>query len=178
MKKLIIASVTATALLTLGAFAQENKEVQTKKEDKKITFTQIGNKMICPITGEEFLLQKNTPKIGIDGKTYYFCCKNCIEKFKKDYKKPETPLTDLDTANEVICPVMGTKFVPNSKSPKAEYKGKTYYFCCPECVEKFNKEPEKYITMKNKETKHKHQKGKMCNSCDEHKTETKPQNNK
>ncbi len=164
MKKLIITSVAAMALLISGAFAQDNKEIQTKKDNEKITLTQIGNKMICPVRGKEFVLKKNTPKIEIDGKTYYFCCKNCIEKFKKDYKKPETPLTDLDIANEVICPVMGTKFVPNSKSPKVEYNKKIYYFCCPECVEKFNKEPQKYI---NKIAKsHQPKKGKMCcNNC-------------
>lgn len=29
---------------------------------------------------------------------------------------------------------------------KSDYKGKTYYFCAKGCKEKFDKEPEKYVT--------------------------------
>lgn len=38
-----------------------------------------------------------------------------------------------------------------------EYKGKTYYFCCPECIEEFKKDPDKYTKDDNTDTKmHKH----------------------
>jgi YHS domain-containing protein len=40
------------------------------------------------------------------------------------------------------CPVMGN---PINKDLFVEYKGKKVYFCCPECIEKFKAEPEKYI---------------------------------
>lgn len=35
----------------------------------------------------------------------------------------------------------------NEKAPGASstYKGKTYYFCCAACKDKFEKEPEKYV---------------------------------
>jgi len=36
--------------------------------------------------------------------------------------------------------------VDEKKAPyKTEYKGKTYYFCGKPCLEKFEKDPEKYI---------------------------------
>ncbi len=44
--------------------------------------------------------------------------------------------------NATICPVM-----PNEKASKEysyEYKDKTYYFCCPACIEAFESDPEKY----------------------------------
>jgi YHS domain-containing protein len=44
-----------------------------------------------------------------------------------------------------VCPVMGNKIPDVSKAPKSVYKGKTYYFCCPGCKPKFDKDPEKYI---------------------------------
>jgi len=51
------------------------------------------------------------------------------------------------TAEEqVICPVTGSKFKPTKQSPSYEYKGKTYQFCCPGCVEMFKKNPEKYLS--------------------------------
>ncbi len=28
---------------------------------------------------------------------------------------------------------------------KASYKGKTYYFCCPECKTAFERDPEEYV---------------------------------
>ncbi|MEM2111752.1 MAG: YHS domain-containing protein, partial [Candidatus Bathyarchaeia archaeon] len=29
---------------------------------------------------------------------------------------------------------------------KSEYKGKTYYFCAPMCKQKFDRNPEKYVS--------------------------------
>jgi len=43
-----------------------------------------------------------------------------------------------------ICPVSGEKIDEKTKETY-EYKGKIYNFCCPDCVEEFKKDPEKYI---------------------------------
>jgi YHS domain-containing protein len=43
------------------------------------------------------------------------------------------------------CPVMGTKFKVEEGSIAADYNGKTYYLCCPGCVEPFKNDPEKYL---------------------------------
>lgn len=46
-------------------------------------------------------------------------------------KKAGTPL---------VCPVTGTKIASAGKAyAKETYKGKTYYFCCPECKPRFDK---------------------------------------
>ena len=45
-------------------------------------------------------------------------------------------------AVQTNCPVMGGKI---NKNIYTEYKGKKVYFCCPSCVEKFKKNPEKYV---------------------------------
>lgn len=42
-----------------------------------------------------------------------------------------------------ICPVT---HLPARKEFNYAYKGKTYYFCCNDCIEKFKQEPEKYIS--------------------------------
>ena len=49
-----------------------------------------------------------------------------------------------------ICPVMGGKIDGNSKVTY-EYEGKIYNFCCSDCVEAFKKDPQKYISMVEKE---------------------------
>lgn len=44
-----------------------------------------------------------------------------------------------------IDPVCKMTVNEEKAAAKAEYKGKTYYFCAGVCKEKFEKEPEKYI---------------------------------
>lgn len=42
------------------------------------------------------------------------------------------------------CPISGEEFVVSESSPHAEHNGKTYYFCCPDCAQKFQSDPAKY----------------------------------
>lgn len=43
---------------------------------------------------------------------------------------------------------------------KFEYKGKTYYFCAPGCMQMFKEDPEKYISKEEQEEKrHDHNHG-------------------
>jgi len=40
----------------------------------------------------------------------------------------------------LVCPVTGDKIASAAKAfNKETYKGKTYYFCCPECKPRFDK---------------------------------------
>lgn len=41
-------------------------------------------------------------------------------------------------------PVCGMDVNPENAAAKAEYKGKTYYFCAPGCKQAFESDPEKY----------------------------------
>jgi YHS domain-containing protein len=45
----------------------------------------------------------------------------------------------------VKCPVSGHVIAKDAKKVSAEYKGKTYYFCCEKCKIEFEKNPEKYV---------------------------------
>jgi heme/copper-type cytochrome/quinol oxidase subunit 2 len=56
------------------------------------------------------------------------------------HNPPAEETLNQDSAG--ICPVM---HIPASKKYSYTYEGKTYYFCCPECIEKFKNEPQKYI---------------------------------
>ncbi|MBN2135023.1 MAG: YHS domain-containing protein [Acidobacteria bacterium] len=50
--------------------------------------------------------------------------------------------SEMKAGNQVMCPVMGNKI---NKDVYADYNGKRVYFCCAACIDKFNKDPEKYI---------------------------------
>jgi YHS domain-containing protein len=59
---------------------------------------------------------------------------------KVDAKKVAKPQT--------MCPVLSQKI---DKKIFVDYKGKRIYFCCKACVDKFNKEPDKYVKILDKQ---------------------------
>jgi len=46
---------------------------------------------------------------------------------------------------KVVCLVSGETMLKSQAKASYEYEGKTYYFCCEGCKEKFIKDPAKYI---------------------------------
>ena len=44
-----------------------------------------------------------------------------------------------------IDPVCGMTVDPSSAPASVEHEGKTYYFCCPHCAQKFRADPERYL---------------------------------
>lgn len=52
---------------------------------------------------------------------------------------------DAKIGDTTRCPVTGEEFIVSANSPKTEYKGDTYYFCCSGCKKKFEENPEKYL---------------------------------
>jgi Cu+-exporting ATPase len=45
-----------------------------------------------------------------------------------------------------VDPVCHMSVMPETAAGKYEYKGKTYYFCNPRCVERFRADPERFLT--------------------------------
>lgn len=64
--------------------------------------------------------------------------------YAQDKIQTEKTTESAKVENYTFCPVTREKVIINGNTPKAEYNGKTYYFCCINCLEKFNKEPAKY----------------------------------
>jgi Cu+-exporting ATPase len=88
------------------------------------------------------------------GQTYYFCCVGCLEKFKA---APEKYLGSQQGSRLVMLgatappaakqkdPVCGMDVDPATAKHRLEHAGKTYYFCCSGCLEKFRSDPGKYL---------------------------------
>ena len=45
----------------------------------------------------------------------------------------------------VFDPVCKMAVNPKTTKFKTEFYGQTYYFCCQECLDEFEKDPEKYL---------------------------------
>ncbi len=118
---------------------------------RKPTQSEIGKTVNCPVTNEKFEISKDTAVIDYKGKSYYLCCERCIEDFKKNPEKftgageliVRQP-TQSEVGKAATCPVMNSKFEVTQSTPVIDYKGKSYYFCCPSCIEDFKKDPEKF----------------------------------
>lgn len=48
--------------------------------------------------------------------------------------------------DKVIDPVCKMEVDPATAPAKAEYQGKTYYFCAPGCKVAFEQDPERYLS--------------------------------
>lgn len=93
-----------------------------------------------PVCGMEMEKSEAAADYEYNGKTYYFCMESCKEKFVQN---PESYVKDNE--DKVTCPVMGHEIEKSEAAGSIEHDGKTYYFCCAGCKEKFEKNPEKYI---------------------------------
>jgi len=101
--------------------------------------------VICPVTEKTVADPASAPKSIYRGKTYYFCSSGCKTKFDKNPAQYVTPAS-AKAGSGFVCPVMGTHVDDVAKAAgKSVYKGKTYYFCCPQCKPKFDKNPAKYV---------------------------------
>jgi YHS domain-containing protein len=55
------------------------------------------------------------------------------------------PPGEATVGDRTTCPVSGEEFVVSATSPHAEHEGKTYYFCCADCVQRFTAQPAAYL---------------------------------
>ena len=49
------------------------------------------------------------------------------------------------TAKDPVC---GMSVEPSAAKYKFDYAGKSYYFCCASCMEKFRARPEEYLALR------------------------------
>ena len=66
-----------------------------------------------------------------------------MKGMKGESAPASTPVASAK-ADTASCPVLGTTMAKKDMIAY-DYKGKTYYFCCSDCVTKFKADPEKYI---------------------------------
>ncbi len=97
-----------------------------------------------------------------DHKLYHFCSRGCAEKFQREPKKyleagskaasmagtvqiGSAPIQIGGARKLEKDPVCGMNVDPAKAAATVLHEGKTYYFCCPGCAEKFKADPQKYL---------------------------------
>ncbi len=98
----------------------------------------------CPVMGRpiDFSVRALT-----DEGRVYFCCKSCIKAFSDNPRKYADKMANQRKALanlprvQVTCPVTGQ---PVKKDVFVEHNGRKVYFCCKDCPDVYEKNPEKY----------------------------------
>ncbi len=156
---------------------KNDKQEKVAKSSGKVEFLGKGDGVeSCPVTGEA--LTSKTIKAEFFGRTVYFCCEGCLATAKKNpelyvKKTQKEQLAAIKAAPKAAehdhaamaktdgaaflgkgdgvesCPVTGEAIT--SKTIKAEFFGRTVYFCCEGCLATAKKNPELYLKKTEKE---------------------------
>ena len=62
-----------------------------------------------------------------------------------EVNKTVMKIENQHTTEEVLDPVCGMTISPDDAAGHTEYKGRTYYFCHPNCLAKFSADPQRYL---------------------------------
>ena len=137
--------LASASILVYGA------EEKAQVTEHKIAKEEIGKEFTCVVCGMKVKVAKNTPALDYKGNTYYFCASGEKAIFSKDPEKyisqessdslklsyAEQQITDEELGKKAVCPVTNRNFTITKDTPAIEFQGKTYYFCCPGCINKF-----------------------------------------
>ena len=110
-----------------------------------------------PVCGMQVNKDSAVKTVELEGVTYGFCSQHCYDQFSKNPEQFVTPEEVTphhshehhhhdhgEEYSNTVDPVCGMA-VPASQAGKVEYKGQTYYLCCPLCQAEFEKCPDKYV---------------------------------
>ncbi len=132
----VAAVVLGIALVAgTGKAGTKKKTTESPKELKKQTH--------CLVMGGEI---DTTMYVDMQGQRVYLCCPMCADKLRanpdKYFEKAAAEGVLLENV-QTLCPVSGEKLKDNKVY--VDYQGRRIFFCCENCVGKFNKNPEKYL---------------------------------
>ncbi|AKF03662.1 YHS domain-containing protein [Sandaracinus amylolyticus] len=96
MKRTILALLAVIALAACGGSSSSTETASAEPSHHDETTTagaeqtalvpigeaQIGDRSTCPVSGEEFVVTESSPTVTHEGRTYYFCCPHCAERFQ------------------------------------------------------------------------------------------------
>ena len=111
-----------------------------------------------PICGMTVNPETAPAKTERDGKTFYFCCPNCLKKFQEKVGAI-TPANFIQiqrkpadtSAEKFIDPVCGMSVAPETSAGEYEFENETFYFCAKSCLTKFRQNPKSFLEEKEEE---------------------------
>ncbi len=130
----------ATVVFSQSAMSADSAKVGAKDQ---VAPNEFKHQTKCPVMGGDI---DSTAYTDIQGQRVYHCCPMCSAKLKADpdkYFKEAAEQGILFENIQTNCPVSGEKL--SKKEAYVDYQGRRVYFCCPDCIPDFNKDPQKYL---------------------------------
>ncbi len=86
---LALAGLVSSVAPSVNAKAADGAKTEARQVAPKVFDSpqKLGTKATCPVTGEEFVIGKNTIHAEYKGKYVYFCCPGCKKAFDKNPEK-------------------------------------------------------------------------------------------
>ncbi len=81
LKQILLVLILALGVLVSLSLTGKEEAFTTQEET---SCSNLGNKVICPVTGEAFSITEKSEKAMYQGKVYYFCCPGCKTPFEKE----------------------------------------------------------------------------------------------
>jgi len=135
---MFVLMITAVVVAPTALYAEEKKEMEKKAEIPEGFKAQTT----CPVMGGKIT---STSFVDYQGQRVFFCCPGCEDSFlaaPEKYFGAAAKDKVLFENVQTTCPVTGE---PIDKKFFTYYKGRGIYFCCADCIEKFNVDPDKYL---------------------------------
>jgi Cu+-exporting ATPase len=128
-----------------------------------------------PVCRMKVIEGREAGKWEYKGKTYYFCSADCLKRFQSDpdhylgrkqapvvaprpvvaathaapVKPAEPPRVSIPRPETHFDPVCHMRVVEGTEAGRWDYKGRTYYFCNVDCLQRFQQDPEAYLHQKH-----------------------------
>ncbi len=122
---------------------------------REIYMSKVFTDPICGMTVNPETAPAKTER---DGKTFYFCCPNCLKKFQEKVKAI-TPANFIQiqrkpadtSAEKFIDPVCGMSVAPETSAGEYKFENETFYFCAKSCLTKFRQNPKSFLEEQEEE---------------------------
>ncbi len=124
----------AMVLLVAGVIAMAGPLAPAAGQDK-------ARDPVCGMSIDPASAQYSTT---YNGTKYYFCCEDCLNKFKADPAK-YLKAGETERTGKVKDPVCGMTVEASKARYSTTYNDKKLYFCSEDCLNKFKADPTKYV---------------------------------
>jgi len=148
----------------------QRPEANKRLDNQQSPIADLQSSHIDPVCRMHVIEGREAGKWEYRGTTYYFCNTSCLKRFQadperflggqpksegraeeaseqrdKDTKKSEVQSPEPKSPAAHIDPVCKMVVREGNEAGKWEYKGTTYYFCNPNCLKRFQAEPERFL---------------------------------
>jgi YHS domain-containing protein len=154
-------SIAIVGSIAVSALANDSKNEGTDNQHPTLV-----SQTRCPVMGGKIDSSYYT---DIQGQRVYHCCGGCSARLVADpdtYFKKAADEGVLFENIQTKCPVNGK---PIDKTLFVDYRGRRVYFAGEKCIDKFAKEPSKYLAKLDKQTRE-HDKDRAKENHDSHRS--------